>query len=225
MTTANLCHLLQLASPMLPIGAYGYSQGLETAIDEGVVTDAPAAAAWIRDVFHLSLARFDLPILLRLYRDWDADPDSAIAWNALLLAGRDTAEMHAEARQTGYSLAGLLTRLAILTDADQAWLARAEPVSLPLAFALAARRWAIDEAAMLTAYAWSWAENQVAVAMKSVPIGQVAGQRILLDLAGLIPGALPAAMVLADEEIANLTPGLSILSARHESQYSRLYRS
>ncbi len=219
MTEARpLCRLLQLASPMLPIGAYGYSQGLETAIEDGIVADAAAASSWIEDVFDASLRRFDLPLLLRMHRDW---PDAA-AWNALLLAGRDTAETRAETRQTGYSLAKLLVQL---DEADDALLRPMAPVSLPLAFAAASRARGIGAADAIEAYAWSWAENQVAVAMKCVPIGQLAGQRILGAMAERIPAALPAVLALPDDGIRNFAPGLSIASCRHETQYSRLFRS
>jgi urease accessory protein len=221
----NLCRLLQLASPMLPIGAYSYSQGLETAIEDGIVIDAAGTEAWVADVFRMSLCRFDLPILARLHRDWAGRPDRVAAWNALLLAGRDTAEAQAETRQTGYSLARLLLQLEIVVGSDAGLLQAMAPASLPLAFALAARCWGIGVEETVMAYAWSWAENQGAVAMKCVPIGQVAGQRILMATAGLIDAAVPGVLALGDDDICNFAPGLSIVSARHETQYSRLFRS
>lgn len=221
----KLCRLLQLASPMLPIGAYSYSQGLETAVEDGLVTDAQQAEAWIADMFRFSVARFELPLLARLFRDWPDQPDRLYEWNTLLLAGRDTAEARAETLQTGYSLARLLTQLETIIGPDAERLRTMKPVTLPLAYACAARSWGIGEREMLEAYGWSWAENQVAAAMKCVPIGQLAGQRILLAMGELIPALMPLVLNLDDDEICNFTLGLSIVSMRHETQYSRLFRS
>ncbi len=221
----NLCRLLQLASPMLPIGAYGYSQGFETAIEDGIVGDAATAETWIDDVFRFALATFDLPVLARMIRDGRDRPERLGAWNDLLLAGRDTAETRAETLQTGYSLARLLVQLDATLPPATAALLTTGPVSLPLAFAAAAVVWEIGTEEALEAYAWSWAENQVAVAMKCIPIGQVAGQRILMAMGERIPAALPGILALSDDDIATLAPGLAIASSRHETQYSRLFRS
>jgi urease accessory protein len=221
----GLCRLLQLASPMLPIGAYGYSQGLETAIEDGIVVDAAGAEAWIADVFRFALCRFELPIMLRLHRDWSGRPDRVSSWNARLLAGRDTAETQAESLQTGYSLTRLLLQLGAVGESDAALLERIGPASLPLAFAIAARCWGIGEQDALSAYGWVWAENQVVVAMKCVPIGQVAGQRILTAVAAGIPEIVTSMADYPHEAISNFAPGLTLAGCRHEIQYSRLFRS
>jgi urease accessory protein len=80
-------------------------------------------------------------------------------------------------------------------------------------------------ASALLALAFGWAENMAQAAMKSVPLGQAAAQRILTRLTQAIPGAVQQALALPDHERQAFTPGLAILSARHESQYSRLFRS
>lgn len=224
----QLSRLLQLASPLLPVGAYSYSQGLEWVIDNGAVHDAATAGVWIADALEFNLARFELPVLARLRDAWDAhDVAELTRWNRFYCSGRDCAEARAEALQMGYSLVRLLEALDI-DDADDAMVAtlsRFVPVSFPLAYACAASIWKIPVADSLLAYAWSWAENQVSAALKAVPLGQVAGQRLLMALGERIPHAVQAATTRADAQLSNFVPGLAIAGARHETQYSRLFRS
>ena len=219
-----LMRLLQLASPMLPVGAYAYSQGLEAAIEAGVVHDPETCAAWIGDTMALYLARFELPLLARMIDAWRADGDCA-HWNEMLLAGRDTAESRAETLQMGFSLARLLSDLEICDEGERARLAALGEVSFPMAFAVASVEHDIPIDAALGGYAWSWLENQVAVAMKAIPVGQLAGQRLLLRLGGRIPGLVEEALALGEEDFGNVAPGLALAGSAHEIQYSRLFRS
>jgi urease accessory protein len=197
----NLARLLQLASPALPVGAYSYSGGLEAAIEAGIVKDAASAEAWIRDVMEFSMARMELPILKRMLEGEEL--------NEVFLASRETAELRAETVQMGFSLKRLLRDLG----AGEAPL---EEPSFPAAFAFAARHWQIEPQAALQAYLWAWLENQVMAAVKTVPLGQTEGQRILLSLSKAFPE-------VKDE--GNFAPGLAMLSSKHETQYSRLFRS
>jgi urease accessory protein len=202
----NLARLLQLASPTLPIGAYSYSQGLEAAIEAGVVTDAASAERWIGDVLELSVARMELAVLRAQLEE------ATQATNDRFLASRETAELRAETLQMGQSLARLLAELGVEVPVQ-------EP-ALPTAFACAARAWNIAPHDALVGYLWSWLENQVMAVVKAVPLGQTAGQKILLVLGSRLEE-------IADREPqwTNLAPGLAFLSARHEIQYSRLFRS
>jgi len=218
---AALLHLLQFASPALPIGAYSYSQGLETALDLGLVRDAAGARDWIARQLDEVAARWDAPLLWRMLQALAARDAAALAgWGDCFLASRDTAELRAETVQMGYSLARLLAELGV---------ADAPPpgceVSLPLAFAHAVHGLDIPHEEALLALLFSWAENQVLVCVKSLPLGQVAGQRMLLSLRPDIEAAATLARSLADEELSNWAPGLSMLSMQHEVQHGRLYRS
>jgi urease accessory protein len=216
-----LSRLLQLASPTLPVGAYSYSQGLEAAVEAGIVRDAESARRWIEDVLNFSVARMEAPLFVRLYRAWHAHDDAAAArWNALLLASRESAELRAESVQMGYSLVRLLGELGE-SGGPGAW----DEASFPAAFAYAAARWRIEQQAALVAYLWTWAENQVMAAVKVVPLGQTEGQKMLLVLGGRLPEVAARAAALDDGGLANLAPGLALLSACHETQYSRLFRS
>lgn len=217
MGTEALGRLLQLASPALPVGAYSYSGGLEAALEAGVVRDAASAERWIGDVLVHSVARMEAPVLLRLVQAY-GDGSSPQEWNDRFLASRETAELRAETVQMGYSLERLLVDLGVGRTGLE------EP-AFPAAFALAVARWGIEPRSALVAYLWAWCENQVMAAVKSVPLGQTDGQRMLLALGARLAGIAERAAALGDEEIGNFTPGLAILSSRHETQYSRLFRS
>ena len=219
----SLVRLLQLASPTLPIGAYSYSQGLESAVEAGIVRDADTAKLWIADVLALSVAGMEAPLLLRLVAAWKSDDDAAVArWNDELIASRETAELRAETLQMGYSLRRLLVELEV---EGARGLEAFEELAYPTAFAFAVAAWRIDAHEALAAYLFAWIENQVLAAVKTVPLGQTQGQRILLELARSIPFSVESAAAMGDGDLSNLAPGLALLSARHETQYSRIFRS
>jgi urease accessory protein len=205
----SLARLLQLASPTLPVGAYSYSQGLEAAIEAGVVKDASTAQTWIADVLELSVARMEAQVL----RAQIAQPTQER--NDFFVATRETAELRAETLQMGQALAKLLLELAIPVPVDGP--------AFPTSFAIAVRHWKIEPRDAVVAYLWSWLENQVMAAVKAVPLGQTAGQKILLSLGSRLEGL--AALELEEASWSNFAPGLAFLSARHETQYSRLFRS
>ncbi len=221
-----LVRLLQLASPALPIGAYSYSQGLEWMAESGSLCDGPAMQAWIDDLLHNVIATGEAPVLWRLLEAIDTGDHGAFAeWNGWFRSSREGAELRAETLQTGGSLVKLLADLRVLDDAARAANAAADPVTLPAAFALAVRAWAIPHADAVTAYVWSWLENQVLAMLKAMAVGQVAGQRMLLTLGTTIPAIVVRSRAIADDDITSFAPGLALASARHETQYSRLFRS
>jgi urease accessory protein len=221
-----LVRLLQLASPALPIGAYSYSQGLEWVVGQGDVRDAATAQLWIGDLLEHVMACGEAAIAWRLLvaaerSDWQA----VTGWNAWFRASRETGELRAETEQMGGSLARLAVDLDLLDAPARGALPALAPVTLPAAFALAARGSGVPADAALVAYLWSWLENQVLAAVKLAPLGQVAGQRMLAALGARIPAAAATAMGVADDDVSTFAPGLALASARHETQYTRLFRS
>ena len=215
----NLAKLLQLASPTLPVGAYSYSCGLEAAVDAGVVEDAAGAEHWIGDVLEFSMVRMEAPVLFSFMRSFDQKHSSEIQeLNERFLASRETAELRAETVQMGYSLNRLFKDLGLGEIPVE------EP-SFPAAYAFAASRWKIEPEAALQAYLWAWLENQVMAAVKAIPLGQTDGQRILLSLGGRLESLARKAIAMTDADIGNFAPGLAMASSRHETQYSRLFRS
>src|SRR5919109_4219236 len=206
MERSSLTRLLQLASPTLPVGAYSYSQGLEAAVAAGIVRDTQTAEAWIADVLEFSVARIELPVL-RLQIEAPTQ-----ARNDFFIATRETAELRAETLQMGHSLANLLMELGIEVPFEQP--------AFPTSYAAAARAWHIERHQAVVAYLWSWLEKQAMAAVKAVPLRQTAAQKMLLILGERLQPLAPPQ--LGEGRRANFAPGLAFLSARHETQYSRL---
>jgi len=221
-----LARLLQLASPMLPVGAYSYSQGLEWAIEERTVHDANSAEEWVGDVLKYAMCSFELPILLRMCHAWRTQNEPLIEhWNTVFCAGRETAESYAETMQMGYSLNRLLQSLHADQSKNLERLQLISIVSFPAAYAFAVSLWKIPFEAAVQAYAWSWIENQISAAMKLIPLGQTDGQRVLYSLGSRLPNLLETVYRLEDDDLSNFAPGLALAGCRHEIQYSRLFRS
>jgi urease accessory protein len=226
---ARTLALLHLASPALPIGGYSYSGGLEWAVESGAVADENGARAWIADALALSLAAFEGPLLREALVAARSLPD-AIARATLralddqAIAARETAELRLESGQMGYSLARWIEAVCPAGDAGHGDASFA-PRSLPIAWALAAARLGLDAREALVAYFWAFAENQAMVLMKAVPMGQIAAQRILRSLAPAIAESVGRALATDLEDASSAAPGLAIASSRHETQYSRLFRS
>ena len=222
-----LPRLLQLASPALPVGAYTYSQGLEWAVESGDVRDEASAGRWISDLLAHAIGRFEAPLLGRLIEAWSvADNTEVFRLNTEFLASRESAELRAETLQMGYSLKRLLADLRDISLAPvHAVLEPLPECAFPTVWAGIAHGWRIPVADALTAYLWSWAENQVMAALKAVPLGEAAGQRLLAELGARIPAIAETALTLPEAQWSNLAPAFAIASARHETQYSRLFRS
>jgi urease accessory protein len=224
--TMALVRLLQLASPALPIGAYSYSQGLEWAVEAGIVNDAAMATTWIGDLLDLVVAPGEAAVAWRLLdaarrRDWREFG----SWNTWFCASRETAELRAETEQMGAALIKLAAALDLLDAEATDQVAQWPALSLPAAYALSARGFEIDTNDALVAYVWSWLEAQAAAAIKCVPLGQVAGQRLLKTLGEHIPGVVAVARATVDDDVTSFAPGLALASAHHETQYTRLFRS
>lgn len=217
-----LCQTLRLASPTLPIGAYSYSQGLENAVAKGWVTDEVSARGWIEGLLRHGITRLDLPLLCRLRSALVAyDHAQLLLWSQYLRASREALELVNEDAVVGSSLLKLLGPNAWTDMLREPRL----PVSLALGFAAASLVWGLSERAVLMAYGWSWLENQTASAIKLVPLGQTAGQRLIGHAVGPLCEAVTRALTLPDEELGALAPGYAMACAHHETQYTRLFRS
>jgi urease accessory protein len=224
---ATRLQLMWLASPALPVGGFSYSEGLEAAVEAGLVGNEAQATAWLLAQLQLTLARAELPALARACNAWQPHDGTGITQvNDWLRTTRETAEQRAQAEQMGRSLLDWLRNSTHAADPRLATLAALQPAPLwPTAFALAAVLAGATPQDALLAFAWGWAENMAQAAMKTVPLGQAAAQRMLTQLAAAIPAAVDAALALPDSERQAHAPMLAILSAQHETQYSRLFRS
>jgi urease accessory protein len=233
--------LMWLASPALPVGGFSYSEGLEAAVEAGLADTEAKAAAWLRDQLHLSLARADLAVVARAVPAWQRGDLARITeLNQWVTQTRETTELRLQAEQMGRSLVEWLKNRSggVTTDAADQRLGQCAALTpaptWPISFALAVaqclptpdarhRQDGIREA--LLSFAFGWAENMVQAAIKSVPLGQSAGQRMLQLLIDEIPAAIDHALALPDGQRQAFTPMLAILSSQHETQYSRLFRS
>lgn len=221
----GLMQLIWLASPALPIGGFSYSECLESAVERAWAATEKEASVWLLDQLHLSLARSDLAVVAQAVPAWQAGDVARIAsLNAWVLQTRESSELRAQSEQMGRSLLEWLRNHTTARPAQIDTLAALQP-TYPLAFALAASATQAPLRDCLLAYAFGWAENMVQAAIKVVPLGQSAGQRILSALTAEIPAAVNHALNLGRDDLQAFSPMLAILSAQHEVQYSRLFRS
>ncbi len=217
-----LLGLLQLVSPALPIGAFAWSQGLESAFELDWVRDEASLAEWLEGVLHDGLSHCELPVLARQQHAWAAADSDAIAfWDDWLQANRETAELAAEDRRLGDALTRLLGNLTLLPTSPSLP-AKAGYVTV---FAWTAERRGVPVRQTLLGFAWAWLENQLAVACKALPLGHTAAQRLVEQLRPSLVTAVDKALTLDDEALGPVLPGLALASALHETQYSRLFRS
>jgi urease accessory protein len=220
---AALLRLFQLSSAALPIGAFAYSQGLEQAVALGDVSNRDSALAWISGMLERSVLRLDVPVFARLHRAFSERDNAGVRrWNDYLFAARGSAELRAEERQVGGALARLLFREGV--GAAEPWVADPR-VTLASSFALASVTWQAPVAEGALAYVFAWAEAQVGAATRLIPLGQSDAQRALGLLIERAAAGVEAALRLGDDELSSTTPGQLLLSALHETQYSRLFRS
>jgi urease accessory protein len=226
MTMLSRMRLFQIASQAFPIGGYSHSHGLGAAIDSGLVRDEASVQQWIVDMLLYSIGSYEVACLEKMSVAWIAqDFDALGRLNDEFLATRESAELRSATVQMGFSMRALLAVLPELPDTLINAVQTMQEPSLPCVWSGAAAAWAISPGDSVAAYLWSWAENQVLVAMKSVPIGQSSGQRVLLNMGLQIAQLTERLQSRGDKMPSNFAPGLAIHSSQHETQYSRLFRS
>ncbi|MBM0741786.1 urease accessory protein UreF [Phormidium sp. CLA17] len=225
MNSDSLLHLLQLASPALPVGAYSYSEGLEALVELGKVTSQETLAQWLSQELRWGAVRLEAAVMMRsCERARSQDFDAVIKWNCWLTAARETEELRQQSLQMGRSL------LKLLLDLHPELINGYEPLqkegcNFAIAYAIAAAYYQIDIQAALLAYLYSWIANLVSAGVKLIPLGQTAGQRLLLTMQPALERAAEAIFMLQTDDLCSCSWGLSLASMAHERQYSRLFRS
>jgi urease accessory protein len=225
---AVLLQLMWLASPALPVGGFSYSEALEAAVDTGRVTGEASAADWLANQMALAPARADLPALAQAHDAWlRHDLARVTKLNDFIVRTRETRELRLQSEQMGRSLVEWLRNQRGHDDNPrlQHLATLAPSPTWPIAFALATARANASAAQALHASLFGWAENMVQAALKAVPLGQLAGQRILQSLVDQMPALIAGALAMGDDDMQSFSPMLGIASAQHETQYSRLFRS
>ena len=218
----SLLGLMQLVSPALPIGAFAWSQGLESAFELGWVTNEDQLGDWLEGVLEDGLTRCELPLLVRLQTAWATNDNAGLAhWNQWLHATRETAELSDEDTRLGSALIRLLGSLELLPTEGR----MPEDPGYVTVFAWAAHMRHVPVRQTLLGFAWAWLENQLAVACKAMPLGHTAAQRLTERLRPKLVHAVDQALIREDNELGPVLPGLALASAHHETQYSRLFRS
>ena len=220
----ELSAALQLASPALPIGSFSYSQGLETAVDLRLVNDEQTAEVWIAAGLTEIIGRCDAPVMISIFRSLHGGSErELVRLNTWYLASRESLELREETVQMGWSLIKLGKALNWIES--QSLVNRLTQVAFPTAFAASALALGLSEETALTTFCFGWLENQVLASMKLVPLGQVAGHRILTECRKMIGDVVNSAKAVSFDGVSSVAPMLAIVSARHENQYTRLFRS
>ncbi|OUL30426.1 urease accessory protein UreF [Nostoc sp. T09] len=224
LTDNSFLSILQLTSPALPVGAYSYSEGLETLVEQGANANQQNLKDWLYSQLRYGAIRVEAAVMLRAYKSAKiGDLETLAYWNKWLSAARETEELRTSSWQMGRSLIQLLGKLhpEIMPTLN----AVGNPCNYAIAFGIAAAHWQIDVNAALLGYLHSWASNLITAGVKLIPLGQTAGQQLLLDLQELLSVAAVEILALEDDELGCCSWGLSLASMQHETQYTRLFRS
>lgn len=229
MHAAALQFLLRITSPTMPLGGFSYSGGLESAVDKGLVRSEEDVSVWIAQGLCDVLSVCEGPLWLLLYDAIQQDNvDAAVQWNEYYWASRDTCELRQETQQMGWALRQVATSQRWGSAAQQSLRDQLLPDTYLGMHAYAAATHGVTPVDGLVAFLYAWADNQTLAAMKTVPLGQSAGQRLLAASSQWIESAAARAQQIAGQSpppIQTTAIQLAILSSQHEHQYSRLFRS
>lgn len=228
----SLLKLLQLASPALPVGAYSYSDGLETLVDRGAIANQNSLRQWLEQELKYGAIRLEAAVMVRAYRSAiNSDFEALGYWNAWASAAKETAELRAQSWQMGNSLMRLLLDLQhlqqtpVLASIPDLASAVGTPCNYAIAFGMGAAHWQIDLTAAVLGYLHSWASHLIGAGVKLIPLGQTTGQQLLLELSTNITLATQEILALENDQLRSCGWGLSLTSMAHETQYTRLFRS
>lgn len=225
-TAAELLRLLQLASPALPVGAYSYSEGVETLIHQGHIRSGRDLAQWIQAELSSGAMRLDAAVMVRAHRAWSQGELEVLDhWNQWLSATRETEELRQQSWQMGRSLLRLLKDLEPVAISALPPTLQKHPCNFAVAFGIAAAHWQLPVFETTLVYLQSWVANLISAGVRLVPLGQTEGQRLLGQLIPALDTTAEAIVVLPDDALTACSWGLTLASMAHETQYSRLFRS
>lgn len=221
-----LQRLLTWLSPAYPVGAYTYSHGLEMAVEEGAVRDRQGLADYIGAVLEAGAGRIDGALLAAAHRAASAEDDTALdAVAELAAAWRGTAETALETMAQGTAF--LKVTNAAWPDARLAGFTARQggSVAHPVAFGAAAAWHGLPLRMALFGFLSAFAANLVSAGVRLVPLGQTDGQITTAALLPVLEAATEAALAADPKRLGSAAPVLDLFSMRHETQYTRLFRS
>ncbi len=222
--SSALYRLLTWLSPSYPVGAYAYSHGLESAVEAGLVADAEDARLWIADLIALGSGGADLVFAAAAHRA-HAEPERLRDVAEYAIAFQPTAELRLESAAQGDAFMRTTTAAAGSEALERLRACWPGPYAYPVAVGAAAAGESLPLAETLTAFAHAFAANLVSAAIRLVPLGHTDGQRLMARLEPVVHGAAGRAAEAGLDAVASCTINAEILSMRHETQHTRLFRS
>lgn len=223
LTDMQLLSLLQLTSSALPVGAYSYSEGLEMLVENGIIISAESLQNWLESELKYGAIRMEAAVMIRAYEAVTLDLQLLSYWNQWLSAARETEELRSASWQMGRSLIQLLEKL--YPQIKSITSTPGNPCNYAIAFGIALAHHQINIQAGLLGYLHSWVSNLITGGVKLIPLGQTAGQQLILSLQPLLINNAAQITAIVDDELSCCSWGLSLASMQHETQYTRLFRS
>ncbi|MGF1525033.1 MAG: urease accessory protein UreF [Leptolyngbyaceae cyanobacterium] len=226
MNNAHLLTLLQLSSPALPVGAYSYSEGIETLATQGTVVSGSDLLHWLMQELAWGAIRVETAIMGWGYEAAVQKDFATIArWNEWLSAFRETEELRSQSWQMGRSL------LRLFSDLEPALVGQLPETmqqgnwNYAIVYGIVAQAWQVPLNPAGLAYLQSWAANLISASVRAVPLGQTEGQRLMRQLAVPLQQAHSEIQAMTESDLTACSWGVSLASMQHETQYSRLFRS
>ena len=226
----QLSCLLQLA--FAPVGAYSYSEGIESLVEIGAIDSERTLRNWLENSLQFGAVRVEAAVVVRALRAAQRGDVTALSyWNAWATAAKETEELRLQSWQMGRTLVRLLLDLrspvasGLTTSVKDLVEFGGNPCNFAIGFGIAAASWQIEEEAAVLGYLYSWAANLASAGVKLIPLGQTAGQQLLLDLRSQISCTALEVLQLEDDDLGSCSWGLGLASMAHETQYTRLFRS
>ncbi len=217
--------LLIWLSPAFPVGAFAYSHGLESAVEHGDIADATTLQAWLDDLVRFGSLRTDAVLVASAWRAARALDDDAIdEINDLALALAPSQERHLETAAQGGAFVTAV-QAAWPCEAIERLAQRSETIAYPVAVSVAAAGHNVGLHALLEAYLVAFAGNLVSATVRLGPVGQTDGQRTIARLAPALCDVAQMASVATLDDLGAFAMRSDISAMRHETQYSRLFRS
>jgi len=212
-------------SPAFPVGSYSYSHGLEWIVERGTVGDAATLGAWIEDLLLYGAGRSDAILLAEAWRALAAGDRDALTRVAELAAAlAPSAERRLETLAQGTAF--LAATLAAWPKPElKALAAEGREVAYPIAVGAAAAAHGLPLVETAHAFAQAFAANLVSAGVRLIPLGQSDGLRVLARLEPLIPRVVAGALGASLDDVGGAAIAADIASMRHETQYTRLFRS